>query len=132
MQLEVTLILIVCLYVDDLIYISNDEEMFEMFKNSMMTEFEMIDLGWMWYFLGIEVIQRTYGIFISQWKYAQDMLETHFPMKFGILEWSILYVFINTTQYIMQWSLVSSSQKMKRELRLMVPSKGRWWEVLCT
>ncbi|GKA99022.1 retrovirus-related pol polyprotein from transposon TNT 1-94, partial [Tanacetum coccineum] len=67
-------ILIVCLYVDDLIYTGNDKEMFEVFKKSMMTEFDMTDLGKMRYFLGIEVEQRTDGIFIGQRKYAQEML----------------------------------------------------------
>nr|GEW66023.1 putative RNA-directed DNA polymerase [Tanacetum cinerariifolium] len=67
-------ILIVCLYVDDLIYTGNDKEMFEVFKKSMMTEFDMTDWGKMRYFLGIEVEQRTYGIFIGQRKYAQEML----------------------------------------------------------
>ncbi|KAG5223030.1 Retrovirus-related polyprotein from transposon [Salix suchowensis] len=38
-------ILIVCLYVDDLIYTGNDECMFTKFKQSMMNEFEMTDLG---------------------------------------------------------------------------------------
>ncbi|CAL9007314.1 unnamed protein product [Prunus brigantina] len=48
-------ILIVCLYVDDLIFTGNNEDMFKEFKKSMMEEFEMTDLGKMHYFLGIEV-----------------------------------------------------------------------------
>ena len=55
-------ILIVCLYVDDLIFtrdLSVDE-----FKKAMKTEFEMTDLEMMKYFLGIEVIQSEDGIFI--------------------------------------------------------------------
>ena len=68
-------LLIVCLYVDDLIFTGNDEIMFEHFKKSMMVEFDMTDLGKMRYFLGIEVLQRMDGIFISQRKYAQEVLE---------------------------------------------------------
>ncbi|KAM2407389.1 hypothetical protein ACFX1X_026583 [Malus domestica] len=68
-------ILIVCLYVDDLIYTGNDECMFTKFKQSMMNEFEMTDLGKMRYFLGIEVLQQVDGIFICQKKYAQEVLE---------------------------------------------------------
>jgi hypothetical protein len=41
----------------------------------MMTEFDMTDLGRMIFFLGIEVLQRTDGIFISQRKYAQELLQ---------------------------------------------------------
>lgn len=46
-------ILIVCLYVDDLIYTSNDNTMLVDFKKSMMKEFDMTDLGLMHFFLGI-------------------------------------------------------------------------------
>ncbi|KAF7150925.1 hypothetical protein RHSIM_Rhsim02G0113200 [Rhododendron simsii] len=72
--------LIVCLYVDDLIYTGNDSAMFEKFKESMMAEFEMSDLGKMHYFLGIEVVQLPAGIFISQKKYVQEILD-RFQMK---------------------------------------------------
>ncbi|CAL9003639.1 unnamed protein product [Prunus brigantina] len=68
-------ILIVCLYVDDLIFTGNDEVMFEQFKRSMMLEFDMTDLGNMRYFLGIEVIQKPNGIFMCQRKYAQEVLD---------------------------------------------------------
>jgi hypothetical protein len=60
--------LIVCLYVDDLIYTGNNTTMFGSFKKSMMAEFEMSDLGMMHYFLGIEVVQSSARIFISQKK----------------------------------------------------------------
>ena len=65
---------IVCLYVDDLIYSGNDSAMFEKFKKSMMVDFDMFDIGMMPYFLGIEVEQFVVGIFISQKKYVQDIL----------------------------------------------------------
>lgn len=68
-------ILIVCLYVDDLIFTGNYEIMFAEFKKSMMLEFDMTDLGKMRYFLGIEVMQRSNGIFINQKKYTQEVLE---------------------------------------------------------
>lgn len=54
--------LIVCLYVDDLIFTGSCDGMFEEFKKSMMDEFEMSDLGMMHYFLGIEVVQSDDGI----------------------------------------------------------------------
>jgi hypothetical protein len=68
-------ILIIYLYVNDLIFTRNDEVMFDQFKKSMMAEFDMIDLGKMRYFLGIEVLQKEDGIFISQQKYAHKILE---------------------------------------------------------
>ena len=45
------------------------------FKKAMKIEFEMSDLGMMKYFLGIEVTQSEEGIFISQTKYANDVLK---------------------------------------------------------
>jgi hypothetical protein len=66
-------ILIVCIYVDDLIYTGNLS--IDMFKSTMKKEFEMTDLGLMNYFLGIEVTQNDKGIFICQSKYAKDVLK---------------------------------------------------------
>ncbi|KAI3474406.1 hypothetical protein Pfo_029267 [Paulownia fortunei] len=57
-----------------------EQNMFDRFKESMMVEFDMSDLGMMHYFLGIEVIQSTAGIFISQKKYVQEILD-RFHMK---------------------------------------------------
>ena len=68
-------LLIVSLYVDDLIFTRNDEEMFVVFKQSRKEEFDMTDLGKMKYFLGIEVTQNAQGIFIYQKKYAREVLE---------------------------------------------------------
>ncbi|RVW47997.1 Retrovirus-related Pol polyprotein from transposon RE1 [Vitis vinifera] len=67
-------VLIVSLYVDDLIFIGNDELMFAEFKYSMKHEFDMTDLGKMRYFLGLEVLQKSDGIFISKKKYALEVL----------------------------------------------------------
>ena len=68
-------LLMVSVYVDDLIFTGNDEAMFEKFKNSMKQEFDMSDLGRMKYFLGVEVVQGSEGIFINQQKYANEVLE---------------------------------------------------------
>jgi hypothetical protein len=66
-------ILIVCLYVDDMIYTGNLE--LTNFKHAMQSEFEMTDLGIMKYLLGIEVDQSTKGIFVYQKKYAADIIK---------------------------------------------------------
>lgn len=58
--------LLLCLYVDDLIFTGNSSKMINYFKKSMMKEFERTDLGLMSYFLGLEVIQSGDGIFICQ------------------------------------------------------------------
>ena len=68
-------ILIVCLYVDDLIFTRSNPSMFEKFKRVNTKEFEMTDIGLMAYYLSIEVKQKEEGIFISQESYAREMLK---------------------------------------------------------
>eukprot|EP00253_Pinus_taeda_P004637 PITA_04637 len=66
-------ILIVISYVDDLIFTSSDDFLIIAFKQVMNSEFEIIDLGLLRYFLGIEVKQTENFIFISQAKYVADI-----------------------------------------------------------
>ena len=47
----------ICLYVDDLIYIGSNYRLNYTFKNSMMQEFKKKDLSLMHYILGLEVYQ---------------------------------------------------------------------------
>eukprot|EP00253_Pinus_taeda_P014032 PITA_14032 len=68
-------ILIVVLYVDDLIFTSNDASLIANFKAVMKSEFEMTDLGFLRYFLGIKVDQSENGVFISQVKYVEAVLK---------------------------------------------------------
>jgi hypothetical protein len=68
-------ILFACLYVDNLIFTSNNPTMFEDFKKYMVQEFEMTDISLMAHFLGLEVIQKEEEIFVSQSSYAKDILE---------------------------------------------------------
>jgi hypothetical protein len=68
-------LLFVALYVDDLIFMGNDEKMIKELKEVMTREFEMTDLGLMRYFLGLEVRQGKSGIFVSQEAYAKDILK---------------------------------------------------------
>lgn len=67
--------LVVSVYVDDLIYTGNDEELCVEFKSSMQKEFEMTDMGKMKFFLGVEVNQSSEGIHICQKKYTKEVLE---------------------------------------------------------
>lgn len=76
-------VLIVSLCVDDLIFTGNVERMFEDFKVSMKLEFDMTNLGKMEYFLGVEIMQNSEGIFLSQRKYAQEVLERFGMDKFN-------------------------------------------------
>lgn len=67
--------LIVSVYIDDLIFTGNNHQLLEWFKKSMKEKFEMTDLGYMKYFLGVEVVQGSNGIFICQRKYANEILK---------------------------------------------------------
>ena len=66
-------ILIVCPYVDDLLF-TGDYGITD-FKAIMESEFEMTNLGLMKFFLGIEVQHSKSGIFILQSKYASEVLK---------------------------------------------------------
>ena len=50
------------LYVDNVIFIGNDDYLIESFKAVMKEEFEMNDMSLLRYFLGIEVDQNENGI----------------------------------------------------------------------
>eukprot|EP00253_Pinus_taeda_P035754 PITA_35754 len=67
-------LLIIVLYVDDLI-LTGDELLILSCKKDLATEFEMKDLGLLHYFLGLEIWQRSGGLFVSQGKYAREILE---------------------------------------------------------
>ncbi|KAG6477561.1 hypothetical protein ZIOFF_066828 [Zingiber officinale] len=54
---------------------STSRSLLQKFKEAMMEEFEMTDLGLMKYFLGFEVKQKKGEIFISQDKYIADLLK---------------------------------------------------------
>ncbi|MCO5594930.1 hypothetical protein L7F22_048965 [Adiantum nelumboides] len=66
---------IIILYVDDLIITSDDKSCIYETRKSLSFEFEMTDLGLLHYCLGIEVWQTSNGIFISQQKYATEILK---------------------------------------------------------
>ncbi|XP_047329780.1 uncharacterized mitochondrial protein AtMg00810-like [Impatiens glandulifera] len=61
--------------IHDLIYFGTNKAMVAEFKNQMMKEFEMTDLGLIKYFLGIQVKQSPGRIFLSQEKYIEDLFK---------------------------------------------------------
>ena len=52
-------------YVDDLMIIGNNDEYISSIKKELKFFFDMIDLGLLHYYLGIEVTQKPQNIFIS-------------------------------------------------------------------
>ena len=72
---------IVGVYVDDLIVTGENPVELKMFKEQMMGEFEMSDLGLLSFYLGIEVDQGENGTMLKQTAYARKVLS-----QFGMLE----------------------------------------------
>ena len=66
-------ILIIVLYVDDLI-LTGDEQLIHSCKEDLAKEFKMKDMGLLHYFLGLEIWKRDYELFVSQGKYAREIL----------------------------------------------------------
>ena len=66
---------IVEIYVDDIIFGSDSDQISQKFIDSMHNEFEMSMLCEMKFFLGLQITQSDKGIFISQTKYINEMLK---------------------------------------------------------
>lgn len=62
------------LYVDDMILTGSDIQGISKVKQYLARAFEMTDMGQLSYFLGIEVSRSSSGYFISQMKYATEIL----------------------------------------------------------
>jgi hypothetical protein len=67
-------LIILVLYVDDIILTGSDFKLLTHVKSSLKNKFDMIDLGYLHYFLGFQVLQTKEGHFLSQSKYACDLL----------------------------------------------------------
>ncbi|KAG6406270.1 hypothetical protein SASPL_133870 [Salvia splendens] len=68
------LLLAVCVFMDDVIYMGASPSVTTEFKERMINLFEMTDLGLMHHFLGLEIKQGEGGVFVSQAKYAANLL----------------------------------------------------------
>eukprot|EP00253_Pinus_taeda_P014714 PITA_14714 len=72
-------------YVDDLLMTVNNESYIESIKKELRKGFEMTDLGYVHYYLGIEVTQHPKSIFLSPKKYIRDLSN-----RFGMAECNLL------------------------------------------
>ncbi|GJV11408.1 putative ribonuclease H-like domain-containing protein [Tanacetum coccineum] len=68
-------ILLVQVYVDDIIFGSTKKEMSTEFEKLMHDKFQMSSMGELSFFLGLQVQQKSDGIFISQDKYVAEILK---------------------------------------------------------
>nr|GEU83360.1 retrovirus-related Pol polyprotein from transposon TNT 1-94 [Tanacetum cinerariifolium] len=74
-------ILLVQIYVDDIIFGATNKDLCKSFKKLMKDKFQMSSMRELTFFLGLQVKQKKYGIFISQDKYVAEILK-----KFGLTE----------------------------------------------
>ncbi|GKA48677.1 putative ribonuclease H-like domain-containing protein, partial [Tanacetum coccineum] len=68
-------ILLVQVYVDDIIFGSTKKELSIQFEQLMQDKFQMSSMGELSFFLGLQVQQKSTGIFISQDKYVAEILK---------------------------------------------------------
>eukprot|EP00253_Pinus_taeda_P025748 PITA_25748 len=76
-KIENDKLLILVVYVDDIIFGSNEEAMSQNFALVMQKEFEMSLIGEMTYFLGLQIQQNEGDIFLSQTKYLKQILKKY-------------------------------------------------------
>uniref|UniRef100_A0A2N9IZ37 Reverse transcriptase Ty1/copia-type domain-containing protein n=1 Tax=Fagus sylvatica TaxID=28930 RepID=A0A2N9IZ37_FAGSY len=67
-------IIYLLLYVDDIIITGNNSSLLDSFTHKLHSEFATKDLGSLSYFLGLEASPTPDGLFLSQLKYARDIL----------------------------------------------------------
>jgi hypothetical protein len=65
----------VLVYVDEIIFRSNNVSLVQWFSFTMHSEFEMSMIGKLSFFLGMQISQRSEGIFLSQEKYLRKILK---------------------------------------------------------
>ena len=66
-------------YVDDIIFGSTKDDLAHSFSSMMQIEFEISMIRELNYFLGLQIRQSDLGIFINQFKYANNLVK-----KFGL------------------------------------------------
>jgi len=71
--------LIIQIYVDDILFGSTDDNLYQEFSKIVQSEFEMSHMGELNYFLSLQIKQIKNKIFINQCKYAKELLK-----KFGM------------------------------------------------
>nr|GEV75945.1 putative ribonuclease H-like domain-containing protein [Tanacetum cinerariifolium] len=74
-------IFLVQVYVDDIIFGSNNKELCKAFEKLTKDKFQMSSMGELTFFLGLQVKKKDNRIFISQDKYVAEILR-----KFGLID----------------------------------------------
>ena len=67
---------------DDIIFGCLTDYSIQWFSNAMQSEFEMLMIGELSFFLSLHIIQSSKGLFLSQEKYLKEMLK-RFQMEYS-------------------------------------------------
>nr|GEV57248.1 retrovirus-related Pol polyprotein from transposon TNT 1-94 [Tanacetum cinerariifolium] len=70
-------IILVQIYVDDIIFASTTTELCAKFYEIMCSKFKISIMGKISFFLGLQILQSTKGIFLNQSKYALESLKKY-------------------------------------------------------
>ena len=62
-------------YVNDIVLTGSDPTFLNKFVEALSQKFSIKDLGMLHHFLGVEVIPTQLGLFLSQHRYIQDILQ---------------------------------------------------------
>ncbi|KAL5566072.1 hypothetical protein UlMin_029236 [Ulmus minor] len=68
-------VIFILIYVDDMIVTGNNQVSLQVFVDKLHELFALKDLGFLHLFLGIEVVRDASGMYLTQSKYIEDLLE---------------------------------------------------------
>ncbi|XP_047318489.1 uncharacterized mitochondrial protein AtMg00810-like [Impatiens glandulifera] len=83
------------LYVDDMIITDDDTNRIRDLKNFLHQRFEMKDLGKLNYFLGLEIASNKSSYYLSQTKYATDLIS-----RVGIIDTKVVSTPFDSTEHL--------------------------------
>nr|GFA80111.1 hypothetical protein [Tanacetum cinerariifolium] len=114
-------ILLVQVYVDDIIFGSTKKSLGTEFEGLMHKKFQMSFIGELTFFLGLQVMQKDDGIFISQDKYVADILK-----KFDFSSVKIESTPIKTNKALLKDEEAEDMDRIFRYLKGQ-PKLGLWY-----
>lgn len=97
---------------NDLVFTGNDPCIFKEFKNSIIQQFEKIDIGLMFYYIAIVVRQCKDGIFLSLRKIMLKLFSRSLITRTAMLYAHLLIVELNCSNIILQARLMQSISKV--------------------
>ncbi|KAI3766125.1 hypothetical protein L2E82_16175 [Cichorium intybus] len=104
-------LLYLLVYVDDIILTGNNSSLIQQFITCINNEFATKDLGKLSYFLGLEVSYTDTGLFLTQTKYAHDILT-----RAGLLDAKPVYTPLSTTDLLITNGTPFSDPTLYRSL----------------